>query len=273
MSSDVLTHEREQRWAAEAAYFDAEAERRLRAVRPLNPLSIARYSGKLRRYNREEFRYWLLGDLRGRRVLDVGCGEGLNSMVLSTLGASVTGIDISPKAIAVAERRAEVNGVADRCRFLCAPLETAEFEPGSFDVVWGDAILHHLLPELDAVLPRLVGAARPGGLVMFAEPINLSPWLRRIRLMLPVNTDATPDERPLEEQDLDVLRRHLKDLHVEPFRLLGRVERFVSPTFHYEGTAWWRRRTLDALALADRGLFSMNVFRACASTAVLWARV
>ena len=73
----------------------------------------------------------LLGDLRDKRVLDIGCcGEGTNSILLAKLGAQVTGVDISPKSIELAERRAEINQVTGSYRFLCSPLETAELESG-----------------------------------------------------------------------------------------------------------------------------------------------
>jgi 2-polyprenyl-3-methyl-5-hydroxy-6-metoxy-1,4-benzoquinol methylase len=272
MTTNAVSVDRERRWTAEAAFFDAEAEQRLASLEPIDARVVDRYSGRLRRHNLEEFRYSLLGNLEGRRVLDIGCGEGVNSVLLAKLGGIVTGIDISPKAIQLSEQRARVNGVADRCRFLCSPLETADLPPESFDVIWGDAILHHLIPELSTLLPRIAAIARLGGLIVFAEPINLDPWLRRLRLMLPLGTAATPDERPLEAEELGILRRQLPDLHVVPFRLLGRVDRFVLPDYQYERAPMWRRRTLDALAVADHVLFSVPALRHSASMAVLWAR-
>src|SRR3954454_19874570 len=53
----------------------------------------------------------LLGGLRGRRVLDVGCGTGLWSVLLAQRGAEVWAIDISPRSVAVTRRRAEIHAV------------------------------------------------------------------------------------------------------------------------------------------------------------------
>src|SRR5205085_11697689 len=97
----------------------------------------------LRRRFSKEFRFRRAGDLRGKSILDVGCGDGINAVMFAKMGALVTGVDISPGAIRVAERRAKVNGVSGSTRFICVPIETADLPDDSFDVVVGDAILHH----------------------------------------------------------------------------------------------------------------------------------
>src|SRR5229473_889893 len=78
----------------------------------------------------------------------------------------------------LARRRANVNGVADLTTFICSPVETADIAPDSFDIVWADAILHHVLDDLDLVLCHLARWTRPSGLLMFAEPVNLANALR-----------------------------------------------------------------------------------------------
>ena len=93
----------EDRWKEEAAFFDRVAEQQAEALSPIDPLAFRRYSSpSLRKRFKEEFRFRILGDMRGKRVLDVGCGEGSNSLMLAKLGAQVTGIDISPRSIDVA---------------------------------------------------------------------------------------------------------------------------------------------------------------------------
>ena len=57
-------------------------------------------------------RFGLAGDLKGKKVLEVGCGEGVASVQLAYCGAVVTGIDISEQSIRVARRRAALQGVA-----------------------------------------------------------------------------------------------------------------------------------------------------------------
>ena len=189
--SCTLAKEQQDRWRQEASFFDkfvSETE-----VAPIDQITLARYQGPLRRRFSKEFRLCLLGDLRGKTVLDVGCGEGTNSILLAKLGAQVTGIDISPKSIELAGKRAEINQVSGSCRLLCSPLETADLEPESFDIIWGDAILHHVIADLANVLSRLTRWAKPGALMVFGEPVNFNQTLRRIRFLVPVKTDVSPD--------------------------------------------------------------------------------
>jgi 2-polyprenyl-3-methyl-5-hydroxy-6-metoxy-1,4-benzoquinol methylase len=165
---------RMERWEAEAEFFDHVAEQLRPELEPLDPLTVVRYSGNLKPRFNKEYRFHLLGDLRGKRVLDLGCGEGSNAVLLATLGAEVTGIDISPKSIELATARARLDGVAERVTFLCAPIETAVIPPDTFDVIWGDGVLHHLIDELDRVLAHLVNWAKPDALALFSSSTALA---------------------------------------------------------------------------------------------------
>src|SRR5215218_6106134 len=83
-----------------------------------------------------------LGDLRGKCVLDYGCGHGMAAVVLARAGAAVTAFDLSPGYVAEARERAAACGVATQC--VVADGEHLPFPDASFDAVWGNAILHHL---------------------------------------------------------------------------------------------------------------------------------
>lgn len=261
---------REERWHDEAAFFDQSAAR-IR-VEPIDALALQRYGGRLRRRFSMEYRFRLPGSLRGKKILDVGCGDGTNSVLLARLGADVTGIDISPRLIEIAGQRAEINQVAASCRFVCSPVETAELAAGSFDIIWGDAVLHHLIPELPGLLEALTRYAKPDALMMFAEPVNFNRTLRRIRFMIPVKTDATPDERPLEPAEIDVLRRYIPDLQMRGFTLLGRLDRFILVHYNYERSPWPRRAISNLCAIFDWLVLSIPGVRNLAGSAVIHGR-
>src|SRR5262249_40427752 len=81
--------------------------------------------GQLRRYMAPpadtpyaiEYAYNQLGDVRGRRVLDLGCGSGENTLLLVNRGAEVHGVDISKRLLSLARRRMWVNGIAGGFKF------------------------------------------------------------------------------------------------------------------------------------------------------------
>jgi 2-polyprenyl-3-methyl-5-hydroxy-6-metoxy-1,4-benzoquinol methylase len=259
---------RETRWREEASFFDAHAPAEARG---LDPRVVARYARARRFWFNKEYRFRILGPLAGSRVLDVGCGMGENAILLALAGAEVTGVDVSPRSIEVAERRARATGLPVTPRFVCAPIETADLPLGAFDVVWADGLLHHVIPELDAVLRRLRALARPAARVVFSEPVNRIAVLRRLRAALPIPLDGTPGERPLEEAELAIVRRHVPDLALRPFGLLGRVNRFLLPR-GYEGAPLRRRVLANALCAADWAVLSAGPLGRAGGMAVLHGR-
>jgi len=106
----------------------------------------------------------------GTRVLDVGCGVGRWSRLLAARGAVVTGIDLSPTMIAQAQRRAEADGVADRCRFMVQ--DSCALALGErFDLVLGVTLLQHILDpdSVRAALRRICEHAAVGGRIVLLE--------------------------------------------------------------------------------------------------------
>ncbi|HYI02467.1 class I SAM-dependent methyltransferase [Hyalangium sp.] len=257
------------RWSSEARFFDELAEKIAANLQPLDPLTVARYSKPEHPWFNKEFRFQLLGDLRGKHVLDVGCGEGSNSMLMAKSGARVTGVDISPGSIDLCKQRARLEGVESQTQFLCSPLEAVSLPEETFDIIWGDGILHHLIPELDPVLHQLMRWARPGALFLFSEPVSLTPWLRKLRKGVPIHTDATPDERPLERAELAIILRHLPHLEMRWFHLLGRLSEFILRHQDYERSPLPRQLAVDLLGRLDRALLSVPRLQALGGMCVM----
>jgi 2-polyprenyl-3-methyl-5-hydroxy-6-metoxy-1,4-benzoquinol methylase len=260
----------ELRWEQEAQFFDEWASKR--QITELGDGVVGRYRSPGRLFPKE-YACRLLGNLEGRLVLDLGCGEGENSVLLARLGATVTGLDISPKAIEAARERARVNGVASRTEFICAPAEAAHLPDAHFDVIWGDSILHHVLPVLDETLGAAMRAAKPGAQVVFIEPANLNPTLRRIRFLVPVHTEVTPGERPLEQKDLAIFERHVGQARRRHFGFLGRLTRFILSGYDYEGASLLRRSAVRALHAVDYAVLGVPALQSLGSSSVLYGRV
>lgn len=255
----------------EAAFFDRLAKENATRLEPIDPAVVERYQRPRSLYPKE-YCFRLLGDLRGKAILDVGCGEGEDGMILARLGARVTGLDVSPGAIALAKQRAEINGVSDRVNFVCAPLNAARLPEKSFDVIWIDNLLHHVLDDLEGTMRALLAAAKPGALILCMEPVNLNKTLRKIRFLVPVHTEVTPGERPLEKPDLDVLERLLPGLERRHFGFLGRLTRFIIPGFRYERAPRWRRALCDLVHRVDALVLGVPVLEELGGIGVLYRR-
>jgi len=119
-------------------------------------------------------------DLDGAsRVLDIGCGIGRWSRLLAQRGAQVTGIDLSRTMIDEARRRAQHEGLTDRCRFMVQ--DTATLDAGaSFDLVLGVTVLQHILDAgaLRRAVGNLATHARRGGRIVLLEA---APARRAVR--------------------------------------------------------------------------------------------
>lgn len=113
-----------------------------------------------------------LAGLRGRRVLDVGCGGGILSEAMARKGAAVTGIDLAGAALSVARIHAHRTGAA-----VSYVESTAEAlacrEAGAFDVVTCMEMLEHV-PRPEEVVAACAALVRPGGWVFFST-INRNP--------------------------------------------------------------------------------------------------
>jgi 2-polyprenyl-6-hydroxyphenyl methylase / 3-demethylubiquinone-9 3-methyltransferase len=110
--------------------------------------------------------------LADQAVLDVGCGGGILAEALAREGARVTGIDLSPAALATAELHALESGVTVRYRLASAEALAAE-AAARFDVVTCMEMLEHV-PEPASVLGALARLVRPGGSV-FVSTLNRTP--------------------------------------------------------------------------------------------------
>jgi ubiquinone/menaquinone biosynthesis C-methylase UbiE len=167
-----------------------------------------------------------LGDVRGRRVLDFGCGHGMAAVVLARRGGRVTAFDLSLGYLAEARERALANGV--KIDFAQTDGERLPFADGSFHRIWGNAVLHHL--DVSVVARELLRVMRPGGVAVFCEPWGENPLLSWARRRLPYYGKArTPDEQPFCGRDLERLREVFPSVTSRGFQLFSMARRVLGP--------------------------------------------
>ena len=138
-------------------WWDPESE--FRPLHKINPLRLEWIDG--------------LALLRGKAVLDVGCGGGILAEAMARRAAQVTGIDLAAKPLGVARLHALEAGVLNLDYREIATEALARESPASFDVVTCMEMLEHV-PDPAAVVQACATLCKPGGWVFFST-LNRNP--------------------------------------------------------------------------------------------------
>lgn len=132
---------------------------------------------------------------RGKRVLDVGCGAGVDLARFARGGAEAYGVDLSESAIRLAGRNFEIQRLTGD--FRVANGEALPFDDDQFDLVFAHGVVQYTVDDR-----RLVGECRrvlkPGGLAVF-QVYNRVSWLNLLSKLMRV---------PLEHEDAPVIRKY-----------------------------------------------------------------
>ncbi|MEZ5644074.1 MAG: bifunctional 2-polyprenyl-6-hydroxyphenol methylase/3-demethylubiquinol 3-O-methyltransferase UbiG [Burkholderiaceae bacterium] len=132
-------------------WWDPDSE--FRPLHQINPLRLGWIDG--------------LAGLAGKQVLDVGCGGGILSDSMARKGATVTGIDLSVKALRVAQLHALEVGTPNLNFREISAEDMAHEQPTSFDVVTCMEMLEHV-PDPASVVQACHDLVKPGGWVFFS---------------------------------------------------------------------------------------------------------
>jgi SAM-dependent methyltransferase len=151
----------------------------------------------------------------GARALEYGCGQGSRAYHLARNGAHVVGIDISPVAIEQAIEQARAEGLEDQMTFRVMDAEHLDFPDGSFDLVCGSGVLHHL--DLNRAYAEVARVLEPTGIGVFEEPLGHNPAINMYRRRTPEM--RTVDEHPLLMSDLALAERYFGEVNTRYFTL------------------------------------------------------
>lgn len=144
-----------------------------------------------------------LGARPGERVLDIGCGEGKETYELAARGSCVVSIDLSYQQLSRAQQRVLENGYHAGVSFVQANAEALPFARGTFRIVYGKAIVHHL--DGDLFYEELDRVIADEGRATFAEPMDRHPLVWLFRRFTP--RLRTEDEHPMGVVELEQFAR------------------------------------------------------------------
>lgn len=105
-----------------------------------------------------EFARWC-----GKKVLEVGCGIGTDTVMFARHGAAVTSVDLSEKSLEIAQQRVKLYGLAEQVKFYCANAEELQDSVpiSEYDLIYSFGVIHHT-PRPERVLEQLRQYAKPG---------------------------------------------------------------------------------------------------------------
>jgi ubiquinone/menaquinone biosynthesis C-methylase UbiE len=165
-----------------------------------------------------EYAFHLLGDVRGQRVLDLGCGDGEFTTLVAAHGADVTALDISTDLLGLARDRADLDGFTGAVSPLCGSAHSIPVASGSVDVVFGMAVLHHV--DLQLAAAEIHRVLKPGGRAIFKEPMRNSRVIAALRAVIPYRQpDISPFERPLRWGEMEAFASRFSSWRHKAFEL------------------------------------------------------
>jgi SAM-dependent methyltransferase len=203
-----------------------------------------------------EYRRLVARYCHSKNLLEYGCGQGGFSFDWLSLGAAVTGIDISPEAVKEARRRAFERGY--EANYYVRNAEETDFDDNHFDLVVGTSILHHL--DVGNAYAEVSRILKPDGHAIFLEPLGHNPLINLYRRLTP--SMRSEDEHPLKHRDIQLSKRFFSKVETSYYNL----STILAVPFRNEESFGYTNKLLQSL---DNLLFCLPLVKRYAWMIVL----
>jgi SAM-dependent methyltransferase len=218
-----------------------------------------------------------MGELKAKRLLDIGAGLGESSVYFALRGAQVTMTDISPGMVQTGRELAkkygvEIEGIVSQAEVLAVPAET-------YDIVYIANTIHHV-QDRDALFQKIHRALKPGGRFFSYDPVAYNPAINVYRRM--ATEVRTRDESPLTVTDLKLAKKYFPNVQHREFwiaSLLLFMKYYVVDRVQPNQDRYWKRilgetperlRWWLPLRALDRVLTRLPLVRWLAWNMVMW---
>jgi len=197
-----------------------------------------------------ENRYALkvMGNIEGKRILDLGCGAGETSVYFVLKGAKVTAADISPGMINVVNQLSAKWNVQVDAKVIIG--EDMDLQSDYYDYVFGNGVLHHL--DRKKAYNEIFRVLKPGGRAIFIEPLCYNPIISIYRVL--AKTVRTRNEKPFRFRDLRYLRKLFASVEHDEFWLATQlifIYFFLIKRVNPRKERYWKKIIIEADSLAS----------------------
>lgn len=161
------------------------------------------------------------------RVLDMGCGAGVSSIVFSNMGFDVTGVDMSPNFIDQAKELLDDTTVSwltasgkieNRPRFVVGDVTNLDLEDKSIDICFLGGVLHHF-PNYEVILKEIQRVLKKDGIMVACEPNLFNLPYRLSGYLINRQKAVSPNDFPLSPLQVENdLRKYFKNIRLSQFR-------------------------------------------------------
>lgn len=163
-----------------------------------------------------EMRYILkkLGNLKGKTLLDIGCGLGEASVYFASKGAKVTAVDISQSMIETVKKLAKKYNLSITTHQ--SSIEYLRLSPkNKFDIIYVGNLFHHV--NIDKALEQIKLFLKPGGVLACWEPLHYNPVINIYRRL--ATKVRSKEERPIKLSDINKFRNYFSHIQLKYFWL------------------------------------------------------
>jgi SAM-dependent methyltransferase len=220
-----------------------------------------------------------IGDLKGKKLLDVGAGLGESSVYFALQGAHVTCTDLSPGMVQAAENLARHHGVTIQGHVTAG--ESLNLPESSYDFVYVANTIHHVTDRRQ-LFEQMNKALKPGGWFYSWDPLAYNPLINVYRRL--ATEVRTEDESPLTFRDIALARQYFTQVGHREFwisslalflkyyaidRVHPNADRYWKRIFkETERNLWWWR----PLKATDSLLTRLPLIRRLAWNMVMWGQ-
>ena len=183
-----------------------------------NPLWANMKYYSIERRSRQFILDWFKQNCTGKKVLDLCCGNGEDSVYLAKeCNAEVTGCDLSDVSIANCQKLANNEGVTKNTSFEIEDAENMSYPDNSFDFVTEYGALHHV--DLPIVYAEIARVLKPGGAAICNETLGHNLAIHAYRRLTPKLRTPWEVDHILKKPQIDLARKYFRNVSVHHYHL------------------------------------------------------